>query len=356
MCPWNPKRSACRIFCGAVLALFSIFCLCARADDQIILVGAGATFPSPLYRKWIDIYHRATGTRIIYNEHGSAQGIRLLRAQQVDFGATDAFLTDDELATDDNRILHIPTCLGAVAVTYHLPGKPEVRLSGDLVADIFMGRIKRWNAPRIVAENPRLRMPDMEITVVHRSEGSGTTFIFTDFLCKTSMDWLQQMGRGKSIDWAVGVGVEGNPGVSHMLQRIPGGIGYVSLNYAQENRLPSARIKNRHGRYIGPSAVTVSAAAHKELPGHLRVMITDTSAPDGYPISAFTYLIVFAEQGYLDRSRSRAEALSAFLKWIIHPGQQYTRALHYAPLPPRARKLSETVIGQMTHQRRPLWK
>ena len=326
------------------------------AMGQAILSGAGATFPSPLYRKWIDVYQTATQTRISYTETGSSGGIRLLKDRQVDFGATDAFLSDDEMAFAGNGILHVPTCLGAVAVICHLPGKPIVQLSGTLAADIFTGRANQWNDPRIVEENPHTAMPALPITVVHRSDGSGTTFIFTDYLAKTSAPWRKSIGRGKRVPWATGIGVEGNPGVADLVKRIPGAIGYVSLNYAQKNSLPVARIKNRSGRYIEPTAETVSAAAHKALPNDMRLMLTDTSAPAGYPISAFTYLIVYTEQAYANRSLIQANALNQFLWWVIHDGQKYTRQMFYAPLPPEAIALSEKVVGAMTFRGKPLWK
>ena len=341
-------------FAGIVWLLMVMMPACAMG--QVILNGAGATFPSPLYRKWINRYQAATQTRISYQETGSSGGIRLLKARQVDFGATDAFLSEDELTTEGNRILHIPTCLGAVAVTYHLPGKPVVRLSGALIADIFMGRIVRWNDRRILEENPQIALPAMGIAVVHRSEGSGTTFIFTDYLTKVSNGWQKSIGRGKQVNWTTGIGVEGNPGISDLVRRIPGAIGYISLNYAQKNDLPVAQIKNRSGRYMEPTADTVSAAANSKLPGHMRIILTNTTAPDGYPISAFTYLIVYMEQGYSNRSRAQAEALGQFLSWSIHQGQQYTRALFYAPLPPEAIALSEKIIRTMTFQGAPVWK
>ena len=329
--------------------------LSGLAMDQSILNGAGATFPSPLYRKWIDVYRQYSNARIDYLETGSGKGVQLFLDRQLDFGATDVFLTEEELQRCPSEIIHIPTCLGAVVVVFNLPHLSNVRLTSDMLAAIFMGQITRWSDERLVRENPGLRQTDKDITVVHRSDSSGTTFLFSDYLSKAHQLWNNQMGRGNLLKWPVGIGLEGNPGVTEYVKKIPGSISYVSLNYAIENKLPVALVQNRSGNFILPSLQSVSSAGEVEIPKDMRLLITDTAAPDGYPISALTYLIVFKEQGYLNRSRETAESLFGFLQWITTKGQDYTESLNYARLPAFTAPSMEKALRSMTFKGDTIW-
>lgn len=320
-----------------------------------ILNGAGATFPAPLYEAWFDAYRKTGATRIVYEQTGSGKGIQKLLDRRVDFGATDAFLSDAEAFTPDYRILHFPTCIGAVVVIYHLPANPRLDLTPQLLADIFMGRIDRWDAPSLAEVNPGVALPDHAPVIVHRADSSGTTFHFTDFLTKTSRDWRRLVGRGKRVPWPVGYGVDGNANVARLVKKIPGSIGYISMTYALAHRLPMAAIRNRSGRFILPTIDSVSNAAKVALPDDTRIMITDTPAPDGYPISAFTYLIVHAEQAYGDRTRPRALNLVRFLHWALTEGQAFAPRRHYAPLPHRAVAPALHQLRQVTWNGTALW-
>ena len=318
------------------------------------LLGAGATFPYPLYSKWFDVYHKKTGIKINYQAIGSGGGIRQLLSRTVDFGGTDAFMSDEEMAKAPGKILHIPTTLGAVVVAYNLPGKPTLRLTPDILAGIFLGKIKKWNDPAMVKLNPGVNLPPMNIVVVHRSDGSGTTNIFTDYLTKVSKEWAQKVGRGKSVNWPVGLGGKGNPGVAGLITQIPGAVGYVELAYAVQNHLPVAMLQNKSGRFIKPSLASVSAAANVPLPPDTRVSITNTDAPDGYPISGFTWIILYKEQHYSGRSKARA--LVDLLWWCIHDAQRYNEALLYGKLPKAAVAADERILRSVTYDGRPLIK
>jgi phosphate transport system substrate-binding protein len=252
------------------------------------------------------------------------------------------------------KILHIPTCLGAVAITYNLPGSPKLRFTPNVIADIFLGNITQWNDQRISGLNPEQELPNMNIVVVHRSEGSGTTFVFTDYLSKVSDQWKKKVGRGKAVNWPVGLGSKGNPGVAGLIKYFPGAIGYVELGYALLNRMPVALLQNRAGRFIKPSTTSTSMAANVTLPEDTRISITDTDATEGYPISSFTWILVFKEQAYRGRTREKAQALLNALWWMIHEGQKYTEPLHYAPLPLEAIARAENAIQSISYNGKPI--
>jgi phosphate transport system substrate-binding protein len=273
---------------------------------------------------------------------------------KVDFGATDAYLNQEEMAAAPGKILHIPTCIGAVAIIYHLPENPDLRFSPSLLAKTFGGRIGSWRDPEMVALNAGPELPDRPIQVVYRSDSSGTNFILSDYLSKVDADWSAQVGRGKKIKWPSGVGAEGNEGVLAMVMRIPGSVGYVSLNYARQKNLPVAAIQNRAGRFIDPTPAAVSAAAAMELPSDLRVSITDTTAVDGYPISGFTYLIVYRELSLTTPGRDKAQELFHFLRWAIREGQAFAVPLHFAPLPSDSLDRLNRLIDSITHEGRVL--
>lgn len=320
------------------------------------LLGAGATFPYVLYSKMFDAYYKETGVKVNYQSIGSGGGIRQLKEKTVDFGASDAFLSDEQLKEYDSPVLHIPICLGAVVLTYNLPGNPELKLTPDVIADIFLGKIKKWNDPRIVSLNPEVKLPNMNITVVHRSDGSGTTFVFVDYLSKVSQEWATKVGRGTSVAWPVGLGGKGNEGVTGLVKQIPGSIGYVELIYAKQNKLPIALVKNKSGKFIKPDLSTITLAGAVNIPEDTRVSITDTDAPDGYPISSYTWILVYKEQNYKNRSLDRAKQLVKLLWWMIHDGQKYTEPLDYAKLPDNVVKLSEKIIKSITYNGKPIYK
>ncbi len=320
------------------------------AAAQTELTGSGATFPEPLYRKMFDAYHTQTGVKVNYQGIGSGGGIKQLTDKVTDFGATDAFMTGKELAAAGAPIVHIPTCIGAVVVCYNLPGVGSgLKLTPDVIAGLFLGKIKRWNDPAIAAENRGVRLPDMPVSVVHRSDSSGTSFVFTDYLTKANSEWRDKVGANKAPNWPAGIGGKGNPGVADMVRRIPGAVGYVELVYAASNKISFADVKNKSGRYITPSLETASAAADVTLPADTRVTITDTAARDGYPISTFTWLIVYKDQKYNGRSRAQAKAVVDLLWWVVHTGQRYNEGLNYSPLSRSVVQKCEKLLKSMTY-------
>ncbi len=323
---------------------------------EIELTGAGATFPYPFYSKLFSIYSQKTGIKINYQAIGSGGGIRQLLNKTVDFGATDAPMSDKELKEAGSPIVHIPTCLGAIVITYNLPGNPKLKLTGEILADIFLGKIKKWNDSRIKKINPDIKLPNMNITVIHRSDGSGSTFILSKFLSKISDEWKKKVGVGKALRWPTGLGGKGNPGVAGLIRQIPGSLGYVELVYALQSKMPFASIKNASGKFIEPSIKSVSASAQTEIPPDTRVDLTDTKAPDGYPLSSFTWIIVYKEQKYNDRTKERAEELVKLLWWIIHDGQKYAPELSYSPLSENAIKVAENIIKSITYEGKPILK
>lgn len=344
-----------RVFSALILVMATtgLFSSPVRAGD-VELLGAGATFPYPLYSKMFDVYYKGHAVRINYQAIGSGGGIRQLLSKTVDFGATDAFMSDEELGKADGEILHIPLCLGAVAVTYNLPGNPRLHFTPDLLADIFFGNVTRWNDPRVSTVNPSLELPDLKIAVCHRSDGSGTTFIFSDYLSKVSNEWKEKVGVGKSLNWPTGIGAKGNPGVAGLVKQIPGAIGYVELIYALQNDMPTGLLRNKSETFVEPAIESVSLAANVELPEDTRVSITDTDAKNGYPISSFTWLICYAEQSYDGRSEKRAREQITLLWWMIHEGQELAEPLHYAPLPKEAVKRAETILRSVTYGGSPI--
>lgn len=304
----------------------------AFAADSLTINGAGATFPYPIYSKWFAEYAKERpGVQINYQSIGSGGGIRQFTDGTIDFGATDAPMTDEQLSKLQAPALHIPTVLGAVVVTYNLPGVAQLKLDGPTVAGVFLGKITKWNDPKIAALNAGLKLPDEAILVTHRSDGSGTTAVFTDYLAKVSPEWKSSVGAGTAVKWPTGLGGKGNEGVTGLLKQTPGSIGYIELIYAETNKLPAASLKNKAGVFVSASPKSVSAAAAgavKSIPEDFRVSITDCDAKDGYPISSFTYLLVPAKV-----TGEKGRELMAFLNWALSKGQGYAEALAYAPLP-----------------------
>lgn len=313
-----------------IAALISLV-LVSSAALAVSLNGAGATFPYPIYSKWVSVYKQETGTQINYAPIGSGGGIRQFTQGVVDFGGTDAYMSDSEISKVGDDVLHVPTVMGAVAVA-HNAGISALRLDGETLAAIFMGEIKKWNDPRIEALNPGANLPDKSILTVHRSDSSGTTDIFTNYLGKVSTKWAANVGAGKSVAWPVGVGAKGNPGVAGAIKNNNGSIGYVELAYAETNDLSVAAIKNRSGVYTKPSVNGTTAAAKaglKKFPADFRGEILNQSGPDVYPISGLTWLIVRKNQA----DPEKGQALKEFLKWAVTDGQQYAADLYYSPLP-----------------------
>lgn len=312
---------------------------CKRNSDgaaaDIAINGAGATFPYPLYSKWVFEYQRVDPrVHINYQSIGSGGGIRQITERTVDFGASDAPMSDAELAKAPSKLLHVPMTLGAVAVAYHLPGGVTgLKLTPETLAAIFLGEIHAWNDPKLVAENPGLSLPAQSITVVYRSDGSGTTAVFSGYLAGISASWKQQVGAGKSIRFPVGLGAKGNEGVAGQLKSTPGTLGYVELAYAQQIGLAMAALRNRAGKFVEPSLAGIAAAAEgaaQAMPDDLRVSIVDAAGESAYPLAAFSYLLIYEEQADLVKGK----ALAQFLGWALDAGQQFGPTLHYAPLPP----------------------
>ncbi len=308
---------------------------CHKPSNQTVEInGAGATFPYPLYSKWVAEYQRRDPrVQINYQSIGSGGGIRQITERTVDFGASDAPMTDEQLGKAPGKLVHVPTTLGAVVVTYNLPAKtPTLKMNPEILAAIFLGEIKSWNAPPIAALNAGVALPAQAITVVHRSDGSGTTAVFTDYLSKVSPTWRERVGKGTSVSWPVGLGAKGNEGVTGQAKTTPGAIGYVELAYAKQNQLPIVLLKNHAGAFVEPSTTSITAAAAgaaTSMPDDLRVSIVDPPGEGAYPIAAFTYILVYEDMS----NRAHADALAHFLWWATHDGQQFGPPLYYAPLP-----------------------
>ena len=322
---------------------------------EIKLQGAGATFPNPLYQKWLSEHGKLhPNVKIDYQSIGSGGGIKQLQAQTVDFGATDAPMTEAELKSSPGAIVHIPTVLGAVVLTYNLPAASKpLQFSPDVIADIFLGKVTKWNDARIKADNPDSSLPATDITVVVRSDGSGTSFVFTDYLSKVSAEWKSNVGADKSPKWPVGQGGKGNEGVTGQIKNQPNTIGYVELAYAVQNKLPVALIKNKSGNFIDPTidAVTAAAAgAIADTPKDLRVSITDSAGATAYPISSYTYILVYQDQ----KDATKGKALVEFLRWGIRDGEKFAKDLQYAPLPDEIIKRTEAIIDSITSGGKPL--
>jgi phosphate transport system substrate-binding protein len=324
--------------------------------SAVNLNGAGATFPAPLYTKWFDEYNKLTGVEINYQAIGSGAGIAQITEGTVDFGASDGIMTAEQIAKAEaahGPILHIPMTSGAVAVVYNLPGisSGDLKLTGDVLANIYLKKINKWNDPIITAINPSLNLPDMAIAVVHRSDGSGTTFIFTNYLSKVSEDWKTGVGNATSVNWPGDIGGQGNAGVAGQVQQIPGTIGYVELAYALQNNITYSVLKNAAGNYIAPSlAATTKAAEGITLPDDMKLMITNSSNPEAYPIAGFTWILAYVNQA----DKAKGETLVNMLWWAIHDGQQYTTPLDYAPLSSTAVAKAENEIRSIKYEGQPL--
>jgi phosphate transport system substrate-binding protein len=314
-----------------ILGLTIALGLSANASAQMMINGAGATFPYPIYSKWFDEYAKVDpSVRFNYQSIGSGGGQKQIMAQTVDFGASDGPMSDENLSKAPGKILHIPTVAGAVVITYNLEGNPPLKLDGETIADIFLGKIKKWNDPKIAASNAGTKLPDKEIVVVHRSDGSGTTFIFTDYLSKVSAEWKQKVGNNTSVNWPTGIGGKGNEGVSGQVKQTPGALGYVELIYAIQNKMPYADVKNAAGQFVKPTLESVTAAlGTANIPDDFRFSMTNAPGSDAYPITGATWLLVYEQQ----KDPAKGKKLVEFLKWALTKGEGMAKDLNYAPLP-----------------------
>ena len=312
------------------------------------LSGAGATFPLPFYNVVFEEFAQVNGDAVAYGGIGSGGGVRNLRDKIIDFAGSDAFLSEKEMA-EMAPVIHIPTCMGAVVLAYNLEGVNELKLSGEVIADIFAGEIKMWNDARLAVLNPGVTLPAEAIIPVFRSDGSGTTFVFTDYLTKVSPMWANKYGAGKSVNFPSGQAAKGNPGVAGVIKQTKNAIGYVGSEYAFAQKIAYAQIQNQRGEFVEPSSESISAAASGEIPADTRCSITNADAAGAYPISTFTWMIIYKEQNYSDRSKDQAIATLDLLQYILSDEAQHiTSEVHYAPLPAKAKELSMANLKTVT--------
>jgi phosphate transport system substrate-binding protein len=304
-----------------------------KAPESVSLNGAGATFPFPLYSKWVNEYQAVEPkVKINYQSIGSGAGIRQISERTVDFGASDAAMTDEQLGKAPGKLVHVPMTLGAVVITFNLPGVTALKLTPEVATAIFMGEVKKWDDPKVAKLNDGVKLPSQAITVVYRSDGSGTTAVFTDYLSKVSTAWKDKAGAGTSVKFPVGLGAKGNEGVTGQIKTTPGALGYVELAYAKQNNLPAASLQNKAGKFVDASLDGITAAAGAfadKIPDDMRVAITNAEGDASYPIASFSYVLVYED----NKDAAKAEAIANFLWWGIHDGQKVGPALHYAPLP-----------------------
>jgi len=330
---------------AAVALAASCLTLAASAQDNT-LQGAGSTFVNPLFSKMFSQY---TASKVNYQSIGSGAGIAQLTAKTVDFGDSDVPLNDDQTAKIGAPVLHIPMTSGAVVVTYNIPGVSKaLNLTGKDLADIYLGKVTKWNSPEIAATNKGVNLPDLTIVVIHRSDGSGTSFIFTDYLSKVNPEWASKVSKGTAVNWPAGLGGKGNEGVAGLVKQTPGAIGYNELAYAIQNKMDYANIQNKSGKFITATIAATTAASNITIPADSKVSITNTDNPAGYPITSFTWALIYKEQNYSGRSKARAAELLKLLWWNIHQGQADCEPLSYAPLSKSAVKTAETILKSAT--------
>ena len=332
-----------------LVALLSLMTLVNKVSAQSVS-GAGATFPQPFYNTAFVSYEKLTKVKVTYGGIGSGGGIRSLKDKIVDFGASDAFLSNAELSEMPAQVVHIPTCSGAVVVAYNLPGVKQIKLNSTVLAQIFMGQIKNWNNAALKKLNPGVKFPNKAITVVHRSDGSGTTNMFTDYLTKVNAAWKSKVGVGKTVNWPVGIGAKGNPGVAGTIHQTAGSIGYVGSEYAFAQRMPSALIQNKAGKYIKATVASTSAAAKGKIPADTRVMLNNSSDASAYPIAGFTWLILYKEQAYGGRSLAQAQATLKLIDWMLGKNAQgLATKTNYAPLPSGVDSRAKAILRTVTY-------
>lgn len=331
-----------------LMAVVTSVATVALASGPILINGAGATFPYPIYSKWFNVYSKInTSVQFNYQSIGSGGGIKQISAKTVDFGASDGPMTQDQMTQAPGRIYHIPMVMGAVVVTYNVEGfKKGLKLTPDIIADIFLGKITKWDDARIVSANSGVNLPSEDIIVAHRSDGSGTSYIFTDYLSAVSGEWKSKVGKGTSVNWPVGLGGKGNEGVAGLIKQTPGSIGYVELAYAEKNDLAYAEVENKSGNFIEPSLESTSKAAEGvTMPEDFRVSLVNSSNPDAYSIASFTWLLIYKDMD----DPVKGKAIVDFIKWAIHDGQKYTKELLYAPLPEEVVALIEKKLEHVKY-------
>src|SRR5579862_873263 len=325
----------------------------SKSDEA--LIGAGSSFDNPLFSKLFSEYDKANSVRVNYQSVGSGAGISQLTNKTVDFGASDAPMNGKQDSAISAPALHIPVTAGAVVLSYNMPEiKDTLMLTPTVLAEIFLGKITKWDDPKIAAINKGVKFPSTSILISHRSDGSGTSNIFTTYLAKVSDEWNSKVGKGSSVNWPVGLGNKGNEGVAGLIKQTPGAIGYIELAYAVQNNMAFAKVQNKSGNYITPSIASVTAAANINIPADSKVSLTNTDATDGYPISGFSWVLIYKEQKYNDRSADRATKLVKLVSWMIHDGQQYSSALNYAPLSANAVSVGDAILKSATYDGKPI--
>lgn len=352
---FNSVKSAKAVLVAIVAAL--ALSSCGTGNSSSGIIGAGSSFDNPLFSKMFSVYHDSTKIQVNYQSVGSGAGISQLTHKTIDFGASDAPMNDEQMKTAQADILHIPVTAGAVVISYNLPGfKQSLKFTPEIVAAMFLGKIKKWNDPLIAAANPGVELPATDLVVAHRSDGSGTTAIFTSYLVKVSPEWSSKVGAGTSVNWPIGLGGKGNEGVSGLIKQTPGGVGYIELAYAIQNKMAYAAIQNKAGNYITPSIESVTAAADIDIPADGKVLLTNTEASAGYPISGFSWVLIYKEQNYNNRTEAEATHLVQLVNWMIHSGQQFSSKLDYAPLSSSAVSTGEMILKSATFNGQPILK
>ncbi|TDX01882.1 phosphate ABC transporter substrate-binding protein PstS [Dinghuibacter silviterrae] len=327
----------------------------AASSDDNTLLGAGSTFVYPLFSKQFAEYNTTTGLKVNYQSIGSGGGILQLTNKTVDFGDSDAPLNDDQAKKIAADVLHIPMCSGAVAISYNLPDlKDTLKLTPSVLADLFIGKITSWDDKAIASINPGVKLPKLPVVIAHRSDGSGTTNIFTSYLSKVDTGWAGKVGKGSSVNWPVGLGGKGTEGVAGTIKQTPGAIGYIELAYAVQNKMAFAKLQNKSGNFITPTVASTTAAGNVQIPADSKISLSNTEAADGYPIAGFTWAIIYKEQNYNGRSQDRATKLVKLLWWNIHDGQKFAEPLTYAPLAPAAVTVAENILKSATYDGKPI--
>jgi phosphate transport system substrate-binding protein len=333
------------LFLALVLILSAI-----GTSAKAQLSGAGATFPLPFYNMAFEQYTKTTGEKVSYGGVGSGAGIKSLSDKIVDFGASDAFLSDKELGAMPASVVHIPTCSGAVVVAFNLLGVESIKLTPEVLVNIFMGKIKNWDDASLKKLNPTIKFPNLAITVVYRSDGSGTTNMFTDYLTKVSKEWSAKLGSGKSVNWLTGIGAKGNPGVAGTISQTKGAIGYVGSEYSFAQKIPTAYLLNKAGKFIKPTMASISAAGKGTIPADTRIMLTNSDATLAYPISGFTWLLIYKEQNYNNRSLAQATSNLKLIDWMLDKdAQAIASQVNYAPLPTSVVKQAKAILRTVTY-------
>ena len=345
--------AACTVAAVFFLSMITPKASVFQDDNQII--GAGSSFDYPLFTKMFAAYNTNTGVQVNYQSVGSGAGISQLTNKTVDFGATDAPMSGKQDSALSGPAVHIPVTAGAVVLSYNLPDvKAPLQFTPSVLADIFLGNITTWNDNRIAAVNKGVNLPATSILIAHRSDGSGTTNIFTTYLSKVSDQWNAKVGKGSAVNWPAGIGGKGNEGVAGLIKQTPGAIGYIELAYAIQNAMPYAKMQNKAGKFIVPSTASITAAANIAIPADSKVSLTNTDAADGYPISGFSWVVIYKEQNYNSRSKARAANAVKLISWMIHNGQQFSSALNYAPLSPAAVKIGDAILKSVTYDGKPI--